>query len=195
LVADFLTALRDRARSLRAHAFPGRFRVAGIVLAAFLLISLATRLGLAVFNADWSIAPPWRLGAILLTGVLYDLAAGLWWALPFALVAWLWPDSPRGARPLALLALLATGATFFVLAFAAGAEFVFWNEFATRFNFIAVDYLIYTREVIGNIRESYAVGPIIAGVGVAALGMLALVWRPIVHATRPAGIAPCDLPR
>jgi len=188
LLTAFLAALRGRARGLCARGFPGRFRVAGIVLATFLLVSLATRLGLAVFNADWSVAAPWRLGAILLTGALYDLAAGLWWALPFALVAWLWPDSPRGARALALLALVATGATFFALAFIAGAEFVFWNEFATRFNFIAVDYLVYTREVIGNIRESYAVGPIVAGVGAAALGMLALVWRPIVRAARPAGM-------
>lgn len=37
------------------------------------------------------------------------------------------------------------------------AEFTFWIEFSTRFNFIAVDYLIYTTEVIGNIKESYPI--------------------------------------
>ena len=31
----------------------------------------------------------------------------------------------------------------------------FWDEFGVRFNFIAVDYLIYTYEVISNINESY----------------------------------------
>lgn len=37
------------------------------------------------------------------------------------------------------------------------AEWFFWDEFSSRFNFIAVDYLIYTTEVIGNIMESYPV--------------------------------------
>ena len=41
--------------------------------------------------------------------------------------------------------------------FVAVAEATFWLEFSTRFNFIAVDYLLYTHEVIGNIRESYPV--------------------------------------
>ncbi|WP_309641562.1 sulfatase-like hydrolase/transferase [Flavobacterium sp.] len=40
------------------------------------------------------------------------------------------------------------------------SEYFFWNEFGVRYNFIAVDYLIYTTEVIGNIMESYPVVPI-----------------------------------
>ncbi len=36
-------------------------------------------------------------------------------------------------------------------------EVVFWTEFGVRFNFIAVDYLVYTNEVIGNIVESYPI--------------------------------------
>ncbi len=35
------------------------------------------------------------------------------------------------------------------------AEFPFWDEFGVRFNFIAVDYLIYTYEVLSNINQSY----------------------------------------
>lgn len=43
-------------------------------------------------------------------------------------------------------------------------EYCFWDEFGVRYNFIAVDYLIYTNEVIGNILESYPVFPITLGV-------------------------------
>ncbi len=43
------------------------------------------------------------------------------------------------------------------------SEYFFWNEFGVRYNFIAVDYLIYTNEVIGNIMESYPVIPIFSG--------------------------------
>lgn len=45
-----------------------------------------------------------------------------------------------------------------VIVFSACAEIIFFDEFDVRFNFIAVDYLIYTTEVIGNIVESYPLG-------------------------------------
>lgn len=45
------------------------------------------------------------------------------------------------------------------------SEFFFWNEFGVRYNFIAVDYLVYTNTVIGNIMESYPVIPLFIGVG------------------------------
>ncbi|MDH6251741.1 phosphoglycerol transferase MdoB-like AlkP superfamily enzyme [Chryseobacterium sp. H1D6B] len=44
------------------------------------------------------------------------------------------------------------------------SEYFFYNEFGVRYNFIAVDYLIYTNEVIGNIMESYPVLPLFAGI-------------------------------
>jgi phosphoglycerol transferase MdoB-like AlkP superfamily enzyme len=43
------------------------------------------------------------------------------------------------------------------------SEYLFWNEFGVRYNFIAVDYLVYTNEVIGNIMQSYPVIPIFSG--------------------------------
>ena len=53
------------------------------------------------------------------------------------------------------------------------SEVVFWSEFGVRFNFIAVDYLVYTNEVVGNIMESYPMVPM-------TLAMLAIagsiVW-------------------
>ena len=52
--------------------------------------------------------------------------------------------------------------------FDAVAEHLFWTEFTTRFNFIAVDYLVYTQEVIGNIKESYPVAWILPAIGVCA---------------------------
>lgn len=48
------------------------------------------------------------------------------------------------------------------------SEFFFWNEFGVRYNFIAVDYLVYTNAVIGNIMESYPVVPLFACVGIVA---------------------------
>lgn len=50
---------------------------------------------------------------------------------------------------------IATFVIIVIFAFQAHAEWFFWMEFNARFNFIAVDYLVYTQEVIGNIVESY----------------------------------------
>jgi hypothetical protein len=55
-----------------------------------------------------------------------------------------------------------------------------------RFNFIAVDFLVYTREVVGNIRESFPVSTLLGGLAVAAL---ALVWASrgwLVRTAKPA---------
>ena len=54
------------------------------------------------------------------------------------------------------------------------SEWFFWDEFSSRFNFIAVDYLIYTNEVIGNIRESYNMPLLLTLVGFISLIPFAL---------------------
>lgn len=51
-----------------------------------------------------------------------------------------------------------------VIYFNACSEYFFWDEFNVRYNFIAVDYLIYTNEVVGNIMESYAIVPLAVAV-------------------------------
>jgi phosphoglycerol transferase MdoB-like AlkP superfamily enzyme len=59
----------------------------------------------------------------------------------------------------------------FCVCFIAFSEMVFWNEFHSRFNFIAVDYLIYTHEVLANIRESFPMGQILIGIFTFSLGI------------------------
>lgn len=63
---------------------------------------------------------------------------------------------------------------FLMLNVAVG-EFFFWQEFGVRYNFIAVDYLVYTHEVIGNIMESYAIVPLTAIIAVLTAGII--VWE------------------
>ena len=56
------------------------------------------------------------------------------------------------------------------------SEYFFWNEFGIRYNFIAVDYLIYTNEVIGNIMESYPVVPLFSVVGVVVVALTLFIF-------------------
>lgn len=57
------------------------------------------------------------------------------------------------------------------------SEVVFWSEFGVRFNFIAVDYLVYTNEVVGNIIESYPMVPMTLGMLLAAGAIVWLLTR------------------
>ena len=81
-------------------------------------------------------------------GFGYDLAVALWWCLPLVLLGWFWP-ALRARRALGVVALLRARRCCRLIFVSVP---VFWNEFASRFNFIAVDHLVYTREVVGHPR-------------------------------------------
>jgi phosphoglycerol transferase MdoB-like AlkP superfamily enzyme len=62
-------------------------------------------------------------------------------------------------------ALVAYKIYILLLLFIVIAEIVFWDEYGTKFNFIAVDYLIYTQEIIGTLKDSLPIIPILLGIG------------------------------
>lgn len=73
---------------------------------------------------------------------------------------------------------------FFLTAFKTVSEYFFWEEFSSRFNFIAVDYLVYTQEVIENIYQSYPIVKILLGIFI--LGVV--IWIALRNYFTPAGI-------
>ena len=67
------------------------------------------------------------------------------------------------------------GLYVFLLILNSLSECIFWLEFGNRYDFVAVDYLIYTNEVIGNIMESYPILPMF----LAVLAISALIAWPL----------------
>lgn len=63
--------------------------------------------------------------------------------------------------------------TILLLVFTFFAEITFWDEFHARFNFVAVDYLIYTYEVVRNINESYPLVLLLPGMLLISLVVIA----------------------
>jgi phosphoglycerol transferase MdoB-like AlkP superfamily enzyme len=57
----------------------------------------------------------------------------------------------------------------YLLIYDVAAEWVFWDEFHVRYNFIAIDYLIYTDEVLANIWESYPIIWILIAIAILTL--------------------------
>lgn len=103
-------------------------------------------------------------------GAWFDLNALVYLLAPFLVFAILIPNRLRTKSWFPALAWGFAWVVLFGLIFGAVSEYIFWQEFTTRFNFIAVDYLIYTHEVIGNIQESYPV-PLILSI-IAAIGLV-----------------------
>ncbi len=166
-----------------APAIPRIPVIAGMVV---LVIYFVTRLGLAVFTGfdgenfkgfDAVPLPLWP--EILLKGLWFDLCVASVLIAPICIYEALLPNKWRATTWHKALRLTWLWLAIALLLFGAVAESTFWLEFSTRFNFIALDYLIYTQEVIGNIRESYPVGKICAGIGAVALVIL-LIIRPVV---------------
>ncbi len=141
-------------------------------LLVFLLFNALVRLGLLFFNGQWALLLPWRLLPILGIGLLFDLGVATFFLPPLGWLLLAWPARRATGLRWVLLALLLPLCG--VMVFVGTAEFTFWNEFASRFNFIAVDYLVYTNEVLGNIRESYNLPLLLGGVALLALATWAL---------------------
>ena len=117
---------------------------------------------------------------IFIVGLFYDLVVWSFFAIPVAFYCWLMKDSwykkKWGLIPLSILFSI----LILILVFSAGGEIVFWDEFNVRYNFIAVDYLIYTTEVINNIIESYNMPLIIGSVLLVVFFVLFLIREKIV---------------
>lgn len=145
----------------------------------FLAAATLTRLALLVVTGAGVPATIDNWTHVLAMGLGYDLLAFVYFAWPLVLVLWLlprrWLARPAGRFAVGALCLL----LLFVVLFVAVSEWTFWEEFQARFNFIAVDYLVYTTEVIGNIRESYPVGRILSALAAIGIGLFAATrhWR------------------
>lgn len=137
--------------------------LAGMLLALFTL----TRFLLTIYTGP-DAAPPILWPGIFARGLWFDLVVSCVLLAPVFLYEALLPNRWRASRWHRGLRLLWLWLSIALLLFGAVAEITFWMEFSTRFNFIALDYLIYTQEVIGNIRQSYPVSWIFAGIGLLA---------------------------
>ncbi|MGH8395755.1 MAG: LTA synthase family protein, partial [Pseudomonas sp.] len=139
-----------------------------LVTGAWLVVFLLTRSVLLVTHLD---EVSGNLLPVFGVGLLYDLGFLAYAALPLGLYLLLCPPAlwrRRGHRWF-LQAVLTV--SLFAMLFTSVAEWLFWDEFGVRFNFIAVDYLVYSEEVIHNILESYPVFRLLGAIAVLAIGL------------------------
>ena len=123
----------------------GRLKVLLTLLMTYLLAQIGTRIAMLLTTDSFSLNPPELLKTFCL-GLIYDITAWSIIAVPLALIL-----STRRER------LINVSVFFFdfITVLVAVTLFLFFREFGTNFNFIAVDYLIYSHELLGNIWQSF----------------------------------------
>jgi phosphoglycerol transferase MdoB-like AlkP superfamily enzyme len=146
--------------------------ISGIALAIWLLLRLV--LSLQVGFSQMALSEAF---GVFFNGLWFDIAALAYLIVPWLLVSALISNTLCDKAWMHKARWIMTFLVTFCLLFGAVSEFIFWQEFTTRFNFIAVDYLIYTNEVIGNIRESYPVPLILLGIALIVLVVLFALSR------------------
>lgn len=142
----------------------------------FFSINIAVRLGLQYFFSD-SLPLGFDIASHLFYGIINDFFALLLVLVLPVFLIFLPGDKffkSQAGRYYSFLILFIYSLVFVFTAF---SEYFFWEEFGCRFNFIAVDYLIYTTEVMHNIMESYPVIRLLIAVFAIALALSLIAWR------------------
>tara|TARA_R110000787_G_scaffold286397_1_gene404622 strand:+ start:9217 stop:11085 length:1869 start_codon:yes stop_codon:yes gene_type:complete len=149
--------------------------------ALFMIVQLSVRI---IFTA-WMFhaLEPYDILKSLSVGIVFDLATYSLFILPYIFYLLLLPASWHNTK----FDRIATHSAFVIFSslviFDVASEYAFWQEFSVRYNFIAVDYLVYAREVLGNIWESYPVVPIFMGIIIIVGGVYAVMRKKLIPST------------
>lgn len=159
-----------------------QLRYLSLLASLWLAIFLLTRSALLFAHWQDAAGGPAAILRVFLLGAVYDVAFLVFAALPLAVYLLLCPRRLWASRwhrhgLIAVFALI-----LYAMLFSALAEWLFWDEFGVRFNFIAVDYLVYSDEVINNILESYPVYRLLALLALVTLLATAALQRPLRRA-------------
>ncbi|MEO6195575.1 MAG: sulfatase-like hydrolase/transferase [Thermoanaerobaculia bacterium] len=172
-------SVRSLPQQARLLLTESRYRLPVIFAGFYMTVWLLTRLGLLIFQHALA-----RNGAVpvlkaLAVGEAFDLVSALWLAAPMVLFLTILPERWFQWRATRGFLYLWMAIAAFSGLFVAAAEYFFFEEFNGRFNFVAVDYLIYPTEVVDNIWQSYHTGIILTLIGIATAGLLWALRRPM----------------
>jgi len=147
---------------MKLTLFPKRFALLKSFALTYLLFSFLIRFTLYIISfahIDFSLVHFFKMFAI---GFLYDLGSVSYVISLYAVYLLLVPTKFHGSKFDKITTKFAYAFFLFFLIFSFLAEIPFWLEYQRRFNFIAVDYLLYTYEVIDNIHQSFSL-PLLIG--------------------------------
>lgn len=159
----------------------GRFSPLISVSAFYLVLSLMSRVILWSLFCKEAGVSFLHLLAILTLGLLNDLVALVYLSLPATLYLSLLPKKWFNSTANRRLLLFAVSLTIFGMLYLCAVEYFFFEEFNSRFNLVAVDYLIYPTEVLVNIWDSYPVVWYLLATVILTVLIVKEIWPKIVR--------------
>lgn len=153
-----------------------RYLVAIYFFVGYIVLATIVRTILAVISIDKLELSMYSALKIFGKGFFFDLIVSSSFLSIYMVYLTFFPSKWIGKKIDIVLNYCILSLLFFIVLFSFFAEFPFWDEFNTRFNFIAVDYLIYTYEVVENINQSYPI-PVILFVLIGCIGVIFYVLK------------------
>jgi phosphoglycerol transferase MdoB-like AlkP superfamily enzyme len=132
-----------------------RYKFVAHYLLIAIIISTITRTTLLFYSFEHFDLDIISLLTVYIVGAFYALISASYFVLPAVVYLTFMPLKILRTPWHHKLSLVVYFVTLVFFIYIAVSEWFFWEEFNVRFNFISVDYLVYTNEVIGNINESY----------------------------------------
>lgn len=145
-------------------------------LAVALIASTITRLVLIVVNFTELPHSVFLFIYSFFIGFVFDLFIAICFIMPLILFLLLLPSRWRQSVFLRWTVIPAWFVFIFASLYLGVTELFFFNEFSSRFNYVAVDYLIYPHEVFINIWDTYPVLTVIITTLIISLST-ALLYR------------------
>lgn len=164
-----------------------RYSALRLFILFFVIASLGLRILLMAISSTDSGLSLTQVLVTLTKGAVYDLTVAICFTIPYA-VWLLFGNKVLGSRVGKAMSYLIIFLMSFIAVFSFFAEYTFWSEFESRFNFIAVDYLIYTYEVVANINQSYPLPILLGCVTLAASVITILHSRAISKSIRSRAV-------
>lgn len=164
-----------------------RFSFLLLIIGIFITISFIGRTILLLtdfIHVDVGFIPLLKLYGV---GLFYDLVASSYYIIPLVIYLTVVPNKLFKMKIHKLLFLSLFFIATYLLIFNAVSEWFFWEEFGKRFNFIAVDYLVYTHEVINNILESYPIPLLVSIILIINIILFSFIIRKTSLITRTFG--------
>jgi len=156
-----------------------RFQLLILAVVIFLFLSFVSRTSLLITDAGSVDLGIFSLIKIYSVGLFYDFLAAMYYVMPLALYLLLMPNKIFNSKLHKYIFFAIFFGFNFSLVFNVVSEWFFWEEFGKRFNFIAVDYLVYTHEVIHNILESYPMPTLVSAILVANILLSFFIYKKV----------------
>ena len=153
--------------------FNSRYAVGYAFVGLFLGISFLLRFLFFAWSLSKATFTVSSVISIFFKGFIFDFGVATFFLVLYAIYLLFIPEKWNKSLANKIITYTGFSLVLVITMFSFFAEFAFWNEFESRFNFIAVDYLIYTYEVINNINESYPLPLLIGGMIIA---VLLIIW-------------------